>query len=183
MSKFSRLLSIAIIVNWATFFAFASVTRSTAWSNSSASRPTPLDVDADEYAVYSVIIREKHLSRDTKLVVINDATVKGPPVRVGGLTGGNFNPAKEVIDAYERTRKDSEQLSARFDVPVSYLFISQKEHDAFFKNGVREGWDAFYSKYPNCDGMISFSRVGFNNSRDHAIVYFGVSSGGLCGHG
>lgn len=45
------------------------------------------------------------------------------------------------------------------------------------------GWDFFYKKYPDSQGITTLSRVGFNIDKTKALVYFGTQSDGLAGTG
>jgi hypothetical protein len=52
--------------------------------------------------------------------------------------------------------------------------ISEEETDFFFNNpSINKSWETFYKKYPNSNGMIDFTRVGFNADKSQAIVEFG----------
>jgi len=46
-----------------------------------------------------------------------------------------------------------------------------------------EGWEAYYKTYPKSVGRGIISRVGFNDERTEALLYFGIQSQGLAGSG
>jgi len=46
-----------------------------------------------------------------------------------------------------------------------------------------DGWEKFYAKYPSSPGIITLSRVGFNQSGDLALLYVGVQRGWVDGDG
>jgi len=58
-------------------------------------------------------------------------------------------------------------------------FISRAEINRFAEDNF---WRLFRFSHPLTFGMLSLSRVGFNSDRTEAIVSFGFSCGGLCGH-
>jgi len=63
----------------------------------------------------------------------------------------------------------------------SVIIPSQQEKELFVK-GVR-GWDYFYEFYPNSQGILRLSRVGFNDRFDQAIVYLENEAWFLAGRG
>ena len=46
-----------------------------------------------------------------------------------------------------------------------------------------EGWKEFYQLYPQSNGYLHFSRVGFNKERTEALVHVGWMRGSLEGQG
>jgi hypothetical protein len=61
------------------------------------------------------------------------------------------------------------------------IIPSQQEKEFFAKN-VR-GWDYFYECYPNSQGILRLSRVGFNDRFDQAVVYLENMAWFLAGTG
>ena len=56
--------------------------------------------------------------------------------------------------------------------------VSSETIETLFK---RDGWDAFYKRYPGSGGYVIVSAVGFNRGKSQAIVYTGSVCGNLCG--
>lgn len=68
-----------------------------------------------------------------------------------------------------------------FHLPVAYELVDKTEIDAVLK---QDGWwKDFYKKYPNSQGILSFSRVGFSPDGKQAIFYASNGCGGKCGTG
>jgi hypothetical protein len=49
--------------------------------------------------------------------------------------------------------------------------------------GPNEYWRAFYARFPGSTGSISFSRPGYDATRNHALLHYGHRCGGRCGDG
>jgi hypothetical protein len=64
------------------------------------------------------------------------------------------------------------KVVARKDLPSS---------DTIDPRNPREFWNQFHAKYPGARGIITFSRPGFDKSGNHALVYYRLSCGTLCG--
>lgn len=50
---------------------------------------------------------------------------------------------------------------------------------AFLIDDVNGGWDEFYKKYPDSEGYIRFSKVGFNTDKTEALVEYAYVFGNL----
>jgi hypothetical protein len=163
-----------------------------------ASASTSLGGDGEDYKVYDAVI--SHMFRDgitrfdmnakVDKIVIRDRTyseyARDPHkenwnqvrIRLGSLTD-------ETINGYESVRRNEIHLKAKFDIPLKYLLISDKQLAKVVPhpNASMENWTEFYKLYPNSGGYNSFSRVGYDKSGRNALVYFVNWCGSLCGTG
>jgi hypothetical protein len=93
-------------------------------------------------------------------------------------------PADLIRDFCDKNGKPQPvwpELKARKPV----VLLTQAELNDFFpeQDTKQDGWDRFYAKYPKSPGIITVSRVGFNRKGDLAMVYLGIQSHWLAGHG
>lgn len=68
-----------------------------------------------------------------------------------------------------------------FRLPVAYELVDKTEIDAIFKKG--GWWPDYYKKYPNSQGFLRLSRVGFSTDGKQAVFYARNGCGGKCGTG
>jgi hypothetical protein len=149
------------------------------------------EVTDESYAVYSVLLSQITSSPENgekvTLFVINENT---------GFDRTREIPKKEKLPfialnvpaEFETSlrdckvkNKESEKLTRLFDLRQDYILINRADFQAIFKGGNPEkGWDSFYQKYPHSAGFITFSKVGFDAEKKHAIVYWELRCGGLC---
>ena len=61
------------------------------------------------------------------------------------------------------------------------LFSTEDMQNLFREN--QNGWEIFYNRFPEAPGIITFSKVGFNDEMDQALVYLGIQSHWLAGSG
>jgi hypothetical protein len=68
-------------------------------------------------------------------------------------------------------------LNRHIHFGIPHVLITDSEIERIFIKG--SGWDEFFTQYPTSRGLVWFSRVGFNNKKDQALLYFtfGYSSG------
>jgi hypothetical protein len=90
-----------------------------------------------------------------------------------------------IIDDCKKKNEKSKLLTRSFPNDMSYKLISHSDLLKTFGSSkdLKKNWDAFYQLYPSSGGYYSFSAVGFNPSRDRAIVEMRHSCGPLCGEG
>ncbi|HKS30416.1 MAG TPA: hypothetical protein VJS44_21500 [Pyrinomonadaceae bacterium] len=165
-----------------------------------ASAPArPLEIEEEEYAVYSVMIndalkegREQEKRKDAaeRVLIIND----NPSLWQGFVADESktfFEELKnsspelepETLNDLQIKGKETQRLERKFSLNIKYIIVKDEEIEALFKDNVMGGWEAFHRKYPKSSGILSLSRVGFNSDKTQAIVYKGWSCGGLCGGG
>ena len=63
-----------------------------------------------------------------------------------------------------------------------YILFSLEDMQGLFGEN-QNGWDIFYTRYPEAPGIITVSKVGFNLAADQALVYLGIQSHWLAGSG
>jgi len=147
----------------------------------------PYSREAEEYAVYSAIIQTRYIdTQKPALIVISDQTdldyfsdelgehLKFVRQDLPDLTD-------EIAADFEIQNKQPQSLKSLFAISVKYVFISQQEIQTTFKK--QDGWDIFYAKYPDSQGYMHLSGVGFNSQMDMALVYVDNMRYALAGEG
>jgi len=150
--------------------------------------PTPqYSREAEEYAVYSAIIQTRYIdTQKPALIVISDQTdldyFSGElGEHLKSIRQGLPDLTDEVCADFEAQNRQPQSLKPLFAISVKYVFISKQEIQTTFKR--QDGWDIFYAKYPNSQGFMYLSGVGFNPQMDMALVYVGNMHYALAGEG
>jgi hypothetical protein len=121
--------------------------------------------DADEYAVYSDLISSRYAKDGVSLIVVEDHT-SGESDGIWELHGIDG----ELLKDYQAKNKAAYGLERRFSLKTSYELISEGE--AIDTLSDYEGdWDTFYEIYPDSQGILILSRVGFDKNKTQALVY------------
>ncbi|MGO9642913.1 MAG: hypothetical protein ACLP1Y_16590 [Candidatus Acidiferrales bacterium] len=139
--------------------------------------------DPEEYAVYTALLSAEYPTKPPETLVIDDWTPsseKGPFVGfVAGLApsgAGRPDVQAETAADFEAKQRESFRLERKFSPKLSYVLVSESDlrdvfhHDANGKIS-SQPWQEFYEKYPEAQGIMSLSRVGFNKAKDEALVY------------
>jgi hypothetical protein len=150
-----------------------------------------LGPSAEEYEIYSAVITQKYVRPDTKLMMIEDRTFRydfsnenDEPWR------DKFKDKKTGLTIDQSAAEDYETKNSRqsllnkasFKLPVKVTLIGDLDLRAIFhgKWGELE-WINYYRKYPDSDGFLMLSRIGFNTERTQALLYLGSRCGPGCG--
>lgn len=88
----------------------------------------------------------------------------------------------DTLSDFKTRNESSYSLKASMILGRRYLLLSEKDKQELFKVN-QSGWDVFYNRYPDAPGIITLSRVGFNEQMDQALVYLGIQSHWLAGSG
>jgi len=120
-----------------------------------------------------------------------------PPILMGMTSFGDSmkeireTAAKDLLQDYTQKNKISVLLEARFSSRLPVALISEAQRDRIFdikgegekKTANLDGLKELERLYPNSQGFLSLSRIGFNKDSTQALVYVGNVCGGLCGSG
>jgi hypothetical protein len=158
----------------------------------SPSKPTAA-LDDEEYAVYSALIHSLY-ANGAKVLVI-DNFVSGC-VPVGNNAEGERAwlksldklPSKlpklsaKTIADFKSKARTCRTIEAKLTLPTKYILFSQAERRAIFsKADVNQSWQSFRQKYPDANGYINISNIGFNEDRTQALVDTFRKCGDKCG--
>jgi hypothetical protein len=143
--------------------------------------PSP-NIEAEEYAVYSALIRQNPIGYNLgSFLVVRENTTADLDMFERTLENVHKLPSS-LVDSYRSRNAASYTLSPNLDIEQDYIMMSQGVFDEILlKKGSR--WTDFEAKYPGASGFVLFSRVGFNADGDEAIASMGYRCGDLCGAG
>jgi hypothetical protein len=149
---------------------------------SRATASPPPDIEAEEYSVYSDLIRHNPIGYDLgSSFVVREQTVADLDTFEFTLENVHRLPAG-LVDSYRSRNASAYTLSPNLDVEQDYAMMSQEEFDRIFR-GKGSVWTRFPTKHPAAGGLITFSRVGFDEKGDKALALFGFRCGDLCSAG
>jgi hypothetical protein len=128
----------------------------------------------DEYTVIASIINDRYADTKRPIIVeeflapctvsstfLRDTENTIDSLRLATMHNECFLKSKELINP--KRIKNSRQLTP----------IKEGQYTKFFEGGDCEiGWKAFYKKYPRSQGYVKFSRVGFDERKEFAILEF-----------
>jgi hypothetical protein len=146
-----------------------------------------------DYAIYSVVLDKTiEKSSPNPYVVVIDSTASKGIVTAGLRTElmrrhfGMFATTYETtLDDFIAKNQASIVVNEKpFASSVKVKDVARKDlpsSDTIDPKNPREFWNQFHAKYPGARGIITFSRPGFDKSGKHALVYYRLSCGTLCG--
>ena len=134
----------------------------------------------EEYAVYSVLINEKFVERNTYRTSIyifsrtsshlnNYLDENTFQQRVDDLHQMFHSVDEDILADFESKQTKPHDLQPKFDIPIQYRLITDQEIE---KNGGRVATD-----------FISLTPIGFNETRTQAFVGIEFNCSALCGFG
>lgn len=145
----------------------------------------PSNINADDYNVYSVIIKYYNFSE----IVIKQKSAFG----MSFLGSNNFinelsqeNPGfePEMLTTLFNNNQAPLFFGYSFNSPsTKVVLISESEWNYFFNSDIQNGWIAYHNTHPNVFGYHQLSAVAYNSNKTKALVETGVFCGLLCGQG
>jgi hypothetical protein len=143
---------------------------------------TPLD---DEYAVYAALIEDRYLKEGVDLIVIRDQTTVfplGPDVTYEQVSQSVPALEEATYDDFLAVNEEPVPLDPSLDLGFDYTLVSLQDLEEFLGGGAWS-YDAFYRRFPNSQGLMELSRVGFNSDHTQALVYVANQHALLGGEG
>ena len=144
-------------------------------------------LESEEFSVYNVLINKKYAHDKTQLIVIQELT-SGSKTGFDRLDEGLKYVSEKISGVEQEVFKDfsiknseAHRLQDKFNLKVKHVIEREDELQAMMQT--QDFWGAFYKKHPGAQGLITLSRVGFNNKIDQALVYIGNAGGSLGGAG
>jgi len=137
--------------------------------------PQDLDSSAQaNYDLYSLILKDRF--GDFDYYVISERTSKYEPSPFEEGFYGDREALKALdsstVENYIAANDSIYSLEKNFSVaPKEVELITKERFDEIFqKDGVINGWETFYTAYPDSKGYIIFGSIGYNDSKTEAIV-------------
>jgi hypothetical protein len=144
--------------------------------------PSP-NIEAEEYAVYSALIRQNPIGYNLGAsFVIREQTVSDLDMFERTMEYADRLPS-QLVDSYRSRNAASYTLDPNLDIEQGYSMLAQEEFEQIFLHRKGSVWTPFQEAYPEAGGMIIFSRVGFDKKEEKALAEFGFRCGDLCGAG
>ena len=139
-----------------------------------------LQVEGDEVGVYRAVLSGTRYSG--RKIVIQEMSSRGAELmnkieQVRGVSGG-------AIRDYKLRNLEPGSLRWIGSISPRIEFLSDDEMESIFPEDASVyPWTDFYKRFPGSTGLVSLSKIGFNDDHTQALVYVANVCGGLCGSG
>jgi len=130
-------------------------------------------VGADEYEILSKLVAAEYGS-DYELILLNERTEKWCINSPLGVLFEKWPGLKqETIDSLIVGNSGEGAIFERkFDLTAAYALVSEQEFVAALQDTANPNWDNFDSTYTDAQGLLTFSKIGFDAARSQALVIF-----------
>lgn len=129
----------------------------------------------DDYKIYSLIINEKSISYIEQETIKYESRDTEDDFDI--LIEFNPNLDNTIIENYLSRNETSHNLENLFEIyDRETELIPSKTIQDIFANIIRsvEDWENFEDLYPISNKILKFSRIGFNESYDQAILFYEI---------
>ena len=146
-----------------------------------AATPSAADIEKEEQAIYSFFVgggeRTVLILQDTSA----DISANDPQKSLDYIRSGLPSLSDEALDNFVQRNQQSGPLASDMELDVDYILLSTEELSEITR---QSNWgEVITQKYPGSYGYTLFSRVGFNNTLDQAVIYVGSMAAPLMGSG
>ncbi len=89
----------------------------------------------------------------------------------------------DTFKDYRAQNRAPKRFGRLQSLPAELVLLDRREFWKMLKSRDGDGWMRFEEKYPTSNGFIEFSAVGFDHTRDEALVYVSRVCGSACAAG
>lgn len=148
---------------------------------SAAPTPSAAEIEKEEQAVYSFFVS----GQPAPVLILEETSTNigsdDPQETMDYVKSGLKGISNETIENYLARNPERTKLSTEMDLGVEYKLLNAEE---LKKISGQPNWGEVLSEaYPGSFGYTVFSRVGFNNKLDQALIYVGSVGGPMMGSG
>lgn len=140
------------------------------------------DLENEEYAVWSATLDSMAVwEKDDILVLCSETT--GYPITDSATAAylrGQLKVPDDALQDYETRNARKATIERKLVIDAEYVLLTGQQIEGILAAG---GYDELYRLYPDCTGVTTLSRVGFNSTRTSAVVYLSATPGILAGVG
>lgn len=157
-------------------------------------------LELEDYAVYRAVLLQRFNKSERERFVIGQVlqawslrlhgkeTVQSKilqwRLKLNGL-------AASTADDFVKKNFENSSLESKLELPVPYVLLTEAESTEIWSRPDKEslrgramdGWKIFRERYPGAGGVITFSRVGFDEHKKQALVEVGIQADWLMGNG
>jgi hypothetical protein len=148
--------------------------------------PIATALTPDDYVIYDVIINNNWRGQAQLVIWATSLTNYGPGGRLdmrGYVASQLPGLQDQTADSFLAANQAAYLLTNQFHLSSPIVFFTRADQLKIFEGDLQTAWRQFYMAYPGSQGILGFSRAGFNNAMDQALVYYHIARGRLNGAG
>jgi len=155
-----------------------------------AAASTP-DHVARDVAVFAALLNHPSIRKTSErpgLVVVQDIAPQSS-LRIDGpqaeerLRRFLRKPEPKTLDEFLRVVRQEGELPTELRQVPGVVLVGRAELERRLEAPGRDYWQLFARYFPKSSGIVSLSRIAYNESGNEAMAYLAFSCGLLCGHG
>ncbi len=128
---------------------------------------------SEEYDIMSVLVSSEY-GNDYELILINAASETWSiHTQLDILMKKWPHLKRETVDSLiVRNCGVSVIFEEKFDISAKYILIYKTEYLQALQDTIEPNWDNFDTTFPDAQGYLTFSRVGFDAACSQALIIF-----------
>ena len=147
---------------------------------------TPRVFDNDTQ-VYSAALKHGLPSQSNKVLILEDSLPDHFSATDEKLTEKislEIGITSECVEDWRFKNKGSTKIRFKISSQDDINFLTSKNLDTLFsEKTAKENWEIFSKRYQDYDGFIAISQIGYNKTKDQALLLLEHHCGAKCGTG
>ena len=137
--------------------------------------------------IYTAVLKHGIPSQSERILILEDSlvdTFSNNDENLAENLSKESGVSPRCFEEWSLRNRESKSIKFKISSELDVSFLSTYELDTLFnENTAKENWARFNNLYKDYDGFIAISRIGYNDTKDQAVLLLEHHCGASCGTG
>lgn len=141
----------------------------------------------EDIQIYTAVLKHGIPSQSEKILILEDSlvdTLSNNDENLAENLSKETGVSPRCFEEWSLKNRESTSIKFKISSELDISFLSTYNLDSLFnENTAKENWTRFNNLYEDYDGFIAVSRIGYNDTKDQAVLLLEHHCGASCGTG
>ena len=141
----------------------------------------------EDIQIYTAVLKHGIPSQSDKILILEDSlvdTFSNNDENLAENLSKETGVSPRCFEEWSLKNRESTNIKFKISSELDISFLSAFDLDTVFnENKAKENWTRFNNLYKDYDGFIAISQIGYNDTKDQAVLLLEHHCGASCGTG
>jgi len=141
----------------------------------------------EDIQIYTAVLKHGVPLQSEKILILEDSlvdTLSNNDENLAENLSKELGVSQRCFEEWSLKNRESTSIKFKILSELDVSFLSTYDLDTLFnQNTAKENWTRFNNSYKDYDGFIAISRIGYNDTKDQAVLLLEHHCGASCGTG
>tara|TARA_B100001248_G_C27305038_1_gene419020 strand:- start:310 stop:918 length:609 start_codon:yes stop_codon:yes gene_type:complete len=170
-----------------TIMRYVAILASTSAFLSADAQTQFLSQNKEDIQIYTAVLKHGIPSQSERILILEDSlvdTFSNNDENLAENLSKESGVSPRCFEEWSLKNRESTSIKFKISSELDISFLSTYDLDTLFnENTAKENWAQFNNLYKDYDGFIAISRIGYNDTKDQAVLLLEHHCGASCGTG